>query len=108
MTEAISKPIRSKCAWPSALGLVLALGQAVANDAPKSTIHFTNGDWLRGSLAAYDQASGVLWEHPDAGGTMQFNISRVTELTLDGAAPSALPPGNLCDCLLYTSDAADE
>ena len=60
----------------------------MANDAPKSTIHF-NGDWLRGSLAAYDQASGVSWEHPDAGGTMQFNISRVTELTLDGAA---LPP----------------
>ena len=97
MTEATSKLVRSKCAWPSALGLLLALGQAVASDTPQSTIHFTNGDWLRGTLAAYDQSGGVLWEHPVAGGVMQFNISRVTELTLDGEAPDALPPGNLCE-----------
>ena len=104
MTEAISKLVRSKCAWPSALGLLLALGQAVASDTPQSTIHFTNGDWLRGTLAAYDQSGGVSWEHPDAGGVMQFNISRVTELTLDGEAPDALPPGNLCEVMLVNGD----
>ena len=104
MTEAISKLVRSKCAWPSALGLLLAFGQAVASDTPQSTIHFTNGDWLRGTLAAYDQSGGVSWEHPDAGGVMQFNISRVTELTLDGEAPDALPPGNLCEVMLVNGD----
>ncbi len=77
MTEATSKLVRSKCAWPSVLGLLLALGQAVASDTPQSTIHFTNGDWLRGTLAAYDQSGGVSWEHPDAGGVMQFNLSLI-------------------------------
>ena len=45
-----------------------------------------------------------MWEHPDAGGTMQFNISRVTEVTLAGQAPSELSPGNLCEVMLITGD----
>ena len=40
----------------------------------------------------------------DAGGMMQFNISRVTELTSTAMLPDALPPGNLCEVMLVNGD----
>ena len=52
----------------------------------KSTLHFRNGDWLRGTMAAYDQTGGVTWHHADASGPLRFNTSQLTGITLDGAA----------------------
>ena len=57
------------------LAATTALGQAGSAGDSKSTIHFKNGDWLRGALAAYDPAVG-------------------------GAACSARGPGREARCLV--------
>jgi len=78
-----------------------ALGQAGEN---KSTIHFKNGDWLRGTLAAYDPDGGVTWRHADASAPLQFNTAQLTEITLDGTAVGRLAAGNLCEVELVNGD----
>ena len=83
------------------LAATAALCQAGEN---KSTLHFRNGDWLRGTMAAYDQAGGVTWHHADASGPLRFNTSQLTGITLDGAAIGQLGAGNLCEVLLVNGD----
>ena len=68
------------------------LGQA---GEAQSTIHFQNGDWLRGTMAAYDQVNGVTWSHADVADTMRFNISQITGIALAGAAAGKIGSGNL-------------
>ncbi len=83
------------------LAATTALGQAADS---KSTIHFKNGDWLRGTLGAYDSASGVTWRHADTTAPMRFNIGQLTGITLDGTAVGQLAAGNLCEVQLVNGD----
>ena len=85
-------------AWP------LVFGQAGSPGENKSIIHFKNGDWLRGSLAAYDQGTGVTWRHSDAAVPMRFNTRQLTGITLDGTAVGQLTAGNLCEVELVNGD----
>ncbi len=85
-------------AWP------LVFGQAGSPGEHKSIIHFKNGDWLRGSLAAYDQGTGVTWRHSDAALPLRFDIGQVTGITLDGTAVGQLAAGNLCEVQLVNGD----
>ena len=85
-------------AWP------LVFGQAGLPGENKSIIHFKNGDWLRGSLAAYDQGAGVTWRHSDAAVPLRFDIGQVTGITLDGTAVGQLAAGNLCEVQLVNGD----
>ena len=83
------------------LAATTPLGQA--GDS-KSTIHFKNGDWLRGTLGAYDPASGVTWRHADTTAPMRFNTGQLTGITLDGTAVGQLAAGNLCEVQLVNGD----
>ena len=80
---------------------VTAIGQAGEN---KSTLHFKNGDWLRGALAGYDPAVGVTWRHAEATAPLQFNTGQLTGITLDGTAVGQLAAGNLCEVQLVNGD----
>ena len=77
------------------------LGQA---GEAQSTIHFQNGDWLRGTMAAYDQVNGVTWSHADVADTMRFNISQITGIALAGAAVGKIGSGNLSEVQLVNGD----
>ena len=79
------------------LAATTALGQVGPASDSKSTIHFKNGDWLRGALAAYDTAVGVTWRHADATTPLHFNTGQLTGITLDGTAVGRLAAGNLCE-----------
>ena len=81
-----------------------ALGQAGSAGESKSTIHFKNGDWLHGTLAAYDLADGVTWQHSDAAAPLRFNTSQLTEITLDDTAVGRLPADSLCEVQLVNGD----
>ena len=83
------------------LATTTALGQA--GDS-KSTIHFKNGDWLRGTLGAYDPASGVTWRHAAPPAPMRFNTGQLTGIPLDGTAVGQLAAGNLCEVQLVNGD----
>jgi len=85
-------------AWP------LVFGQAGSPGENKSIIHFKNGDWLRGSLTAYDQGAGMTWRHPDAAVPLRFDIGQITGITLDGTAVGQLAAGNLCEVQLVNGD----
>ncbi len=53
--------------------------QSPASDpVPKDTIHFKNGDWLRGSLRQIEPGTAVRWWHPDADGEIEFLPGSVT------------------------------
>jgi|ETNmetMinimDraft_29_1059903.scaffolds.fasta_scaffold04284_2 hypothetical protein len=104
MIDAKLKRFPIKPSLQSIVGLLIALCQSGLGEPQKSTIHFTNGDWLRGNLKTFDQATGISWEHPDAGELMQFNINRITEVTLDSQSPIKLTPGNLCEVQLINGD----
>ena len=86
------------------LAATTALGQAGSAGDSKSTIHFKNGDWLRGALAAYDPAVGVTWRHADATAPLHFNTGQLTGITLDGTAVGRLAAGNLCEVQLVNGD----
>mgnify|MGYP001361266594 FL=1 len=104
MIEATLKGFSAKWELRSLLVLLLGLCQTGLSEPKNSTIHFTNGDWLRGELKTYDLTNGISWKHPDAGEVMQFNINRITEVTFDSQSPIKLPPGNLCEVELINGD----
>jgi len=81
-----------------------ASGQAGSDGESKSTIHFKNGDWLRGAFVTYDPAGGVTWRHSDAAAPMRFNTRQLTGITLDGTAVGQLTAGNLCEVELVNGD----
>ena len=80
---------------------VTAIGLAGEN---KSTLHFKNGDWLRGALTAYDTDVGVTWRHADATTLLNFNTGQLTGITLDGTEVGRLAGGNLCEVELVNGD----
>ena len=104
MIEATLKGFSAKWELIRLLVLLLGLCQTGLSEPKNSTIHFTNGDWLRGELKTYDLTNGISWKHPDAGELMQFNINRITEVTFDSQSPIKLPPGNLCEVELINRD----
>ncbi|MBC8245770.1 MAG: hypothetical protein H8E20_15440 [Verrucomicrobia bacterium] len=83
------------------LAATAALGQAGDHT---STLQFKNGDWLRGTLAAYDQAGGVTWRHVDTAVPLRFSMDQITGITLDGTAVGRLSAGNLCEVQLVNGD----
>lgn len=104
MIERTYKYFPYKLMLQSVAGLILALCQTVLGEPQNSTIHFTNGDWLRGKLKSYDKATGISWKHSDSQSLLQFNIDSITEVTLDSAPPVKLPPGNICEVQLINGD----
>ncbi len=86
------------------LAATTALGQVGSAGETKSTIHFKNGDWLRGALAAYDTDVGVTWRHADATTLLNFNTGQLTGITLDGTEVGRLAGGNLCEVELVNGD----
>ena len=104
MIEATLQRFPSNRSLQSLAGLLLALCQTGLSEPKNSTIHFTNGDWLRGELKNYDQANGISWKHPDAKELMQFKIDRITEVTLATITQKKLNPLSLCEVQLINGD----
>ena len=104
MIEAKLQRFPSNWSLQSLAGLLLALCQTGLSEPKNSTLHFTNGDWLRGELKNYDQANGISWKHPDAKELMQFKIDRITEVTLATTTQKKLNPSNLCEVQLINGD----
>lgn len=75
-----------------------------ADSAGKATLHFANGDWLRGSLEAFDPVKGLQWRHPNSSELLQFQIRNIREITLPGNAPTPLKSTNACEIVLINGD----
>ena len=99
-----------------ALGSAAALSNSPGAPGPHSTKSFTTGDnlvWMPSDLADGERAPGIVFDHGLCGAVPVYNpllehLASYGMVVIANRAQENCVTINMRNCLLYTSDAADE